>query len=285
MPWIEIFFFDSEACKRLDGSFKVPVSEFERKTVGLCFWIFSFKPCADFTPKLAEVYKKLKEKGENFEARRKTLHPNAADAVEEHGIEAYPFTPEKFAELEEIEKQKRQYKLSNRLWVRGIWIMSLGRMGIRYDCLVSLDALEIVRSCQGDRLGGKTILLYFSAHWCPPCHAFTPNLVQAYYSAIPWLAFPFDDARKSSLSRRFKLQSIPMLVAIGPTRKTITKETRGLVMAHGADAFPFTEEWLKEIEVQYEEMAKGWPLKLKHKLHEEHDMVCNIFNTGLVTKL
>nr|GEX88054.1 probable nucleoredoxin 1 [Tanacetum cinerariifolium] len=29
----------------------------------------------------------------------KTLHPNVADAVEEHGVIAYPFTPDKFAEL------------------------------------------------------------------------------------------------------------------------------------------------------------------------------------------
>lgn len=36
----------------------------------------------------------------------KTLHSNVAEAVEEHGILAYPFTPEKFAELEQIQKAK-----------------------------------------------------------------------------------------------------------------------------------------------------------------------------------
>ncbi|KAE8730224.1 hypothetical protein F3Y22_tig00003041pilonHSYRG01162 [Hibiscus syriacus] len=34
------------------------------------------------------------------------------------------------------------------------------------------------------------------------------------------------------------------------------------------DAYPFIEERLKEIE----EMAKGWPQKLKHELHEEHEL-------------
>ena len=27
-------------------------------------------------------------------------------------------------------------------------------------------------------LQGKTVGLYFSAHWCPPCRTFTPNLVK-----------------------------------------------------------------------------------------------------------
>ncbi|KAK4263201.1 hypothetical protein QN277_028649 [Acacia crassicarpa] len=34
----------------------------------------------------------------------KTVHSNVAKAIEAHGVAAYPFTPEKFAELSEIEK-------------------------------------------------------------------------------------------------------------------------------------------------------------------------------------
>uniref|UniRef100_A0A2P2JCC1 protein-disulfide reductase n=1 Tax=Rhizophora mucronata TaxID=61149 RepID=A0A2P2JCC1_RHIMU len=34
----------------------------------------------------------------------KTLHQNVAEAIEDHGVQAYPFTPEKFAELAEIKK-------------------------------------------------------------------------------------------------------------------------------------------------------------------------------------
>ncbi|KAK7856100.1 putative nucleoredoxin 1 [Quercus suber] len=74
----------------------------------------------------------------------------------------------------------------------------------------------------------KNILLYFSAHWCPSCCAFLPKLMDAYhkikakddafevifipsdreqasfdefFSGMPWLALPFGDPMKASLSR------------------------------------------------------------------------------------
>lgn len=125
--------------------------------VGLYFSVNSFWQCHEFTPKLVEVYKKIKAKGENFEVvlisldneendfkqvfetmpwlalpfkdksceklvryfelralpmlviigqDGKTLNPNVAELIEEHGIEAYPFTQEKLVELAEIEKAR-----------------------------------------------------------------------------------------------------------------------------------------------------------------------------------
>ena len=66
---------------------------------------------------------------------------------------------------------------------------------------------------------GKTIGIYFSAHWCPPCRGFTPLLVEfykkynvqknleivfvssdrdlnsftSYYGDMPWLAVSFEN--------------------------------------------------------------------------------------------
>ncbi|KAF2292754.1 hypothetical protein GH714_027866 [Hevea brasiliensis] len=291
-----------------DGK-KAPVSELEGKTVGLYFSLSSYKSCDDFIPKLAEVYEKLKAKREDFEVvlisldddeeafqlsfrnmpwlaipfkdkcckklvryfelstlptlvvigpDGKTLHSNVAEAIEEHGIQAYPFTPEKFAKLAEMEKAREAAQTLESVLVSGGQNFVIGKDGAKI--LVS-------------DLVGKNILLYFSAHWCPPCRAFLPKLIKAYheikakddafevifissdgdqasfdkfFSEMPWLALPFGDERKASLNHKFKVQGIPMLVALGPTGRTITKEARMLVMLHGADAYPFTDEHLKE---------------------------------------
>ena len=90
---------------------------------------------------------------------------------------------------------------------------------------------------------------------------------------MPWLALPFGDGRKQILTRKFKIQGIPAAVAIGPSGRTITKEARMHLTAYGADAFPFTEEHLKQLEEEIEKKAKGWPEKVKHELHSEHELI------------
>ncbi|KAF8016574.1 hypothetical protein BT93_H1943 [Corymbia citriodora subsp. variegata] len=315
---------------------QVPISKLEGKTVALYFLLSTYKSCVDFTPKLLEVYEKLKAKGESFEIVQipldddessfnqsfgsmpwlslpfkdknceklvryfelsalptlviigcdgKTVHSNVAEIVEEHGAAAYPFTPEKLAELAEIEKKREESQTLESILVYG-----------DLDFVIGKDGTKIPVS----DLVGKTVLLYFSAHWCPPCRAFLPVLTEAYekikakhdafdlifissdkdqtafddyFAQMPWLALPFGDERKKFLSRRFKVKGIPMLVAIGPMGRTVTTETRDLIMEHGADAYPFTAEHFKKLEEKFKESIKGWPEKLKHPLHEEHELV------------
>merc|ERR1711998_708168 len=106
---------------------------------------------------------------------------------------------------------------------------------------------------------GKLICVYFSAHWCPPCRGFTPQLVKtysalkaagkpiecifvssdrspaefkSYFGTMPWLAIPHGDKRAQDLMARFKVQGIPTLVLLnGATGKVITTDGRGCVMA------------------------------------------------------
>uniref|UniRef100_A0A7N0T5V9 protein-disulfide reductase n=1 Tax=Kalanchoe fedtschenkoi TaxID=63787 RepID=A0A7N0T5V9_KALFE len=305
-----------------NGGRKIPVAELEGRLVGLYFSMVSYVN-NPFTPLLVDFYEKIRAKGENFEVVElpiddedveldeesmesfktrpwftlpigdwsiqklarffglptlviigqdgKTLNNNVAEAIEEHGILAYPFTPEKFAELSVL--------------VSGELDFVIGKGGIK------VPVTDLV---------GKTILLSFSAQWCPPCRAFLPTLIEAYtkikaeneafevifissdrdqssfddyYAQMPWLALPFGDERKASLSRKFNVRGIPMLVAISPFGKTLTTEARELIMVHGADAYPFTQERIEEINAELEEMAKGWPEKVKLSLHEEHGLV------------
>ncbi|KAG6468134.1 probable nucleoredoxin 1 [Zingiber officinale] len=215
----------------------------------------------------------------------KTVHSNVTELIEEHGIEAYPFSTEKLKEIAEKEKTKMESQTLLSLLVSG-----------EQDYVIGKDGVKVPVS----ELVGKHILLYFSAQWCPPCRAFLPKLTEVYhkikekdsafelifvssdqdessfndfYTEMPWLALPFGDERKKLLSRTFKIYGIPSLVAISPTGKTITTEARDLVWAHGAAAYPFTKERIQEIELEVEETAKGWPEKLKHELHEEHELV------------
>lgn len=149
-------------------------------------------------------------------------------------------------------------------------------------------------------LVGKTVLLYFSRLHCPPCRAFTPKLAKTYneikakhldfevvfvsldfneesfkecYSEMPWLTLPYDDRREALLKLTFKFSMLPHLIAIGANGKTLTNETKELVVFFGSDAYPFTEERKKEMDRKLEEMAKVWPEKVRSKKHGLHEVV------------
>ena len=96
-------------------------------------------------------------------------------------------------------------------------------------------------------LDSKYLMLYFSAHWCPPCRAFTPELVKTYnklkesrsdvelifissdrdeasfneyFGEMPWLALPFADRDvKGQLSKLFSVSGIPSLKVLGPVKE------------------------------------------------------------------
>lgn len=118
-------------------------------------------------------------------------------------------------------------------------------------------------------LAGKTIGLYFSAHWCPPCRKFTPQLV-AFRDAVAkdnfeivfvsfdkdkeamdgymketkmgWLAIPYDAAQRKAVAKEFGVNSIPTLIILDKDGKKITDKGRGDVTTKGNEAL---KEWKK----------------------------------------
>lgn len=148
---------------------------------------------------------------------------------------------------------------------------------------------------------GKNILIYFSADWCPPCRTFLPKLIETYhniqknddnlevifiscdrdessfeniFSRMPWLAVPFDDPRKAWIRRKFKVrvESIPVLICIGVDGRTAMNDAVQLVSTYGAKAYPFNAGRVEELKSEIEVLAKNWPQKVKHTLHEEHQL-------------
>ncbi|XP_002965590.2 probable nucleoredoxin 1 [Selaginella moellendorffii] len=323
-----------------DGS-KVKVESLEGKIVALYFSGHWCGPCRSFTPVLARLYKQLKDKGEEFEVvfvsadndedafeeyhkempwlaipfsdsktRKqldrifdiggipslvvlgkdgKTVHTDAVQLVSKHGVDAYPFTPEKLDEIKaEQEKRRAQQTLDSLL-------VSNSR-----DFVVTHDGKEVKIS----ELKGKTVGLYFSAHWCPPCRGFTPELVQvynelkqknaefeiifvssdrdegafkSYFASMPWLALPFSDREsKSELSSYFEVEGIPTLVILGPDGKTLTAAGRRLVGAYKAAAFPFTGSHIEALKSKEMEEANAvaaqLPKEITHSSHPEHPL-------------
>ncbi|EFJ46674.1 hypothetical protein VOLCADRAFT_105423 [Volvox carteri f. nagariensis] len=120
-------------------------------------------------------------------------------------------------------------------------------------------------------LDGKYVGVYFSAHWCPPCRAFTPLLRKTYlmltalgkpfeivfvssdqsqqefdnyYGEMPWMAIPYTEtAYRSGLGRRFSVMGIPTLVILSPEGHVVNTNARtAIIRDPEASRFPWEGE-------------------------------------------
>ncbi|XP_021731531.1 probable nucleoredoxin 3 [Chenopodium quinoa] len=313
------------------ASGKVLWSAIDGKTVCLFFSANWCRPCKAFTPSLIQMYNSLKKTGENLEivfvssdrdeeaytkhletmpwlavpfnlnlctrltrlfninlipaliplnVNGNIVEDNVVSLVEDYGADAFPFTRERKDELRAMDERKRRGGRIEEL------LAHAGR-----DYLISRNGEKILVS----ELVGKTIGLYFGAHWCPPARNFTSQLIQSYkelvtilnqpfevifistdrdhdefncsLSSMPWPAIPYEDKTRQDLKRIFDIKGIPTLVLIGPDGKTISSNGRAMISMYGAMAFPFTEPRIAGIEASLRKEGDKLPYKVQDPKH------------------
>merc|ERR1711998_225324 len=107
----------------------------------------------------------------------------------------------------------------------------------------------------GEVLASKThVMIYFSAHWCPPCRGYTPQLSEAYakssnkdsvavifvssdrdqaafdeyYGSMTFDALPFSAReQKQALGEKFGVRGIPTLVLLNGEGELVEGNVRG----------------------------------------------------------
>jgi len=262
------------------------------KVVGIYFSAHWCPPCRGFTPKLAEWYKK------DLQGKGLEVVFVSSDKDEKAFEEYYGEMP--WAALPFADKA-RKAALDKKFKVQGIPTFVLldsdgklitkdGREAVSSDptgtefpwkpaklsellqCDVQTGSGELkpLASVAQDKVLG----IYFSAHWCPPCRGYTPQLAKkyeemkaaglpfeimfassdrdeesfnSYFKEQPWVALPFAERTlKEKLSKAFGVRGIPTLVLLDKDRSVITTEGRGAVMRDLAE-FPFHEKPVKDL--------------------------------------
>jgi len=257
----------------------------DKKAIALYFSAHWCPPCRGFTPKFAEWYTKdLQKKGLEVVFV-------SGDQDEKQFKEYYseqPWLSLPFDDKETNAKLNKKYKVQGIpsvviLGPTGELITKDGRAAVSQDPtgeempwkpktleeifsdakLVGAGGIEK----QGKDLKGTVFGLYFSAHWCPPCRGFTPQLAEWYQTSLkakgfeivfvssdkdegqfkeyfaeqPWLALDFTDRkRKEQLSNAMNVEGIPSFVIVDKDGSVITKDGRAAVTGDPTGAeFPW----------------------------------------------
>jgi len=267
-----------------------------KKAVALYFSAHWCPPCKGFTPKLAEFYK-------NDLAAKGLEVVFVSSDRDEAGFKEYfaemPWLALPYGERELKEKLSKKFKVQGIPSVvilnaeTGDVITTDGRSAIMSDPKGAkfpwipptfAEALpDTFLSGEGTvekaSIAGKTLGLYFSAHWCPPCRGFTPQLAAWYKKMKPelgdkfeiifcsgdrdeagmksyykeqceaggdWLCLPY--AVKDNLDPLFKVNGIPTFIIVSPEGKVINQNGRSLVPDGEAKDFPFAAPLIGDLE-------------------------------------
>ncbi|EDO42086.1 predicted protein [Nematostella vectensis] len=260
------------------GQISVESLSGEGKIVGLYFSAHWCPPCRGFTPKLVEFYQNYRSKTNNA-LEVVFISSDKDEGQFNNYFKEMPWLSLPFSERE------RKKKLSQKFKIAGIPTLVLlegkdgsvitrdGRGALIEDqegknfpwrpkplseiisgSLVNKNG-EVINA--GD-LKGKIVGIYFSAHWCPPCRAFTPELVSTYdavrkannafevifvssdrsqdsfkdyLNTMPWFAIPYEDSdRRLAVSKHFGVEGIPTFIIVDENWKIISTNGRTIVL-------------------------------------------------------
>lgn len=247
-----------------DGKVSTAEALAGKEAIGIYFSAHWCPPCRGFTPKLAEWYNKdLKAKG--LEVVFVSSDRDEAAFKEYAAEQPWLSLP--------YDKRDLKNSLSKKFKVQGIpsfvivdaegkTITSDGRSAVSQDPKgedfpwkaktmkeILSDAKVLAKDGKSVKLadavaGKKALGLYFSAHWCPPCRGFTPQLAEwykkdlkekgleilfvssdrdaaafkSYWDEQPWMALDFEDRKsKEQLSTACKVEGIPSFVIVDPS--------------------------------------------------------------------
>jgi len=230
-------------------------------------------PCRGFTPKLSDAYTKaLKAKG--MEIIFVSADRDQA-AFDDYYTKDHPWVALPYSNRQKASALNRKYKVEGVpsfvvLRPDGETITTDGRSkiaedpkGEKYPWIppTAAEQAQIVKDVLGPdfmkKAAGRYIGLYFSAHWCPPCKAFTPKLAgwynaglkdrmeivfissdsdekayKAYCKEQPWEKMPWAKRKeKEQLSNMFQVEGIPTFVVLNSDCSLLTEDGRSKVAA------------------------------------------------------
>ncbi|EFP07581.1 hypothetical protein GCK72_006232 [Caenorhabditis remanei] len=117
---------------------------------------------------------------------------------------------------------------------------------------VQLEKRDKTKVDASEAISGKIVGFYFSAHWCPPCRAFTP-ILKDFYGEVDddleiifvsldrsesdlknymeechgdWYHIPFGSDTIKELSTKYGVSGIPALIIVKEDGTTITQDGR-----------------------------------------------------------
>lgn len=257
-----------------------------KTAVGIYFSAHWCPPCRGFTPKLAEMYTKT------FQEKGMEIVFVSSDKSEEDFTNYYkdmPWLALPYDNKDAKAALNKKFKVSGIpsfviLNPSGEVLTKDGREAVMKDPEgknypwippTAEEKAKMILSNLGEDLvskaNGKPIGLYFSAHWCPPCRGFTPQLAEWYNSGLkdkmeiiflssdrdqesfdsykkemPWLALDYSKrAEKEALSDAIGVEGIPTFAVINPDGTIFTTDGRSKV-SKDPKGETFPDGWLPQ---------------------------------------